>query len=230
MTLEANMARELGRGRGGGHDRLRRPRPRPQPDAEQKDLAERHPQPWGGRHPGLPRRSHPDHRALLPVRARDPQVCRLLPGRFPGGPARRRPPAAGRRRPGGHRGLPALPEDAACARMSPASTSAALRAGRAPSTRRPRARRDLGPRRPRPRRRRPAKSRTAFRILPVLPGLEPDTDVPLTAEDRTAMNAIWEYARNQLYRPDENISRCRRASWGCEGLGGANLRTTRDLR
>jgi hypothetical protein len=46
---------------------------------------------------------------------------------------------------------------------------------------------------------------TVFRILPVLPGLEPDTDVLLTAKDRTAMNAIWEYARNQLYRPDEDI-------------------------
>ncbi len=46
---------------------------------------------------------------------------------------------------------------------------------------------------------------TAFRILPVFPGLEPATDVPLTAEDRSAMNAIWEYARSQLYRPDENI-------------------------
>jgi poly-gamma-glutamate capsule biosynthesis protein CapA/YwtB (metallophosphatase superfamily) len=46
---------------------------------------------------------------------------------------------------------------------------------------------------------------TVFRILPVLPGLEPDTDVLLTAEDRTAMNAIWEYARNKLYRPDEDI-------------------------
>ncbi len=50
-----------------------------------------------------------------------------------------------------------------------------------------------------------ASKTPAFRILPVLPGLEPDTDVPLTAEDRAAMNAIWEYARNLLYRPDENI-------------------------
>ena len=49
------------------------------------------------------------------------------------------------------------------------------------------------------------KGPTVFRILPVLPGLEPDTDVPLTAEDRKAMNAIWEYARNTLYRPDEDI-------------------------
>ena len=50
-----------------------------------------------------------------------------------------------------------------------------------------------------------ASKTAAFRILPVLPGLEPDTDVPLTGEDRAAMNAIWEYARNLLNRPDENI-------------------------
>jgi poly-gamma-glutamate capsule biosynthesis protein CapA/YwtB (metallophosphatase superfamily) len=46
---------------------------------------------------------------------------------------------------------------------------------------------------------------TTFRILPVLPGLEPRTDVPLTASDRSAMAAIWETARGQLYRPDEGI-------------------------
>jgi hypothetical protein len=45
-----------------------------------------------------------------------------------------------------------------------------------------------------------------YRILPVLPGLEPATDVPLTDEDRQRMSAIYEYARNQLYRPDENIT------------------------
>lgn len=46
---------------------------------------------------------------------------------------------------------------------------------------------------------------TAFRILPVLPGLDPASDIPLTVEDRARMGAIWEYARNQLYRPDEDI-------------------------
>lgn len=50
-----------------------------------------------------------------------------------------------------------------------------------------------------------ASKTAAFRILPVLPGLEPETDVPLTSEDRAAMNSIWEYARNLLNRPDENI-------------------------
>lgn len=44
-----------------------------------------------------------------------------------------------------------------------------------------------------------------FRILPILPGVEPDTDVALTDDDRTRMSAIWEYTRTQLYRPDEDI-------------------------
>ena len=47
---------------------------------------------------------------------------------------------------------------------------------------------------------------TTFRILPVLPGLDPKSDVPLAADDRSAMAAIWEKARSLLYRPDEDIS------------------------
>jgi poly-gamma-glutamate capsule biosynthesis protein CapA/YwtB (metallophosphatase superfamily) len=49
-------------------------------------------------------------------------------------------------------------------------------------------------------------TKTVFRILPVLPGLDPDTDVVLTAEDKARMATIWEYAWNRLYRPDERIS------------------------
>jgi poly-gamma-glutamate synthesis protein (capsule biosynthesis protein) len=45
-----------------------------------------------------------------------------------------------------------------------------------------------------------------YRILPVLPLLEPNTDVPLTAEDRQKMAQVWEDARSLQYRPDENIS------------------------
>jgi hypothetical protein len=40
----------------------------------------------------------------------------------------------------------------------------------------------------------------------VLPGLEPDTDVPLTADDKQRMTQIWEEARALLYRPDEKMS------------------------
>jgi len=44
-----------------------------------------------------------------------------------------------------------------------------------------------------------------YRILPVLPGVEPNTDVPLTGSDRARMTAVWEEARSSLYRPDEQI-------------------------
>jgi poly-gamma-glutamate capsule biosynthesis protein CapA/YwtB (metallophosphatase superfamily) len=46
---------------------------------------------------------------------------------------------------------------------------------------------------------------TTFRILPVLLGLEPTSDVPLSAVDKQRMGQISEYFRGQLYRPDENI-------------------------
>ncbi len=45
-----------------------------------------------------------------------------------------------------------------------------------------------------------------FRVLPVLPGVEPDTDIPLTADDKARMSTIWNYVREQLYRPDEDIT------------------------
>ena len=45
-----------------------------------------------------------------------------------------------------------------------------------------------------------------YRVLPVLPGLEPATDIPLTSADRQRMAQIWEQARTLIYRPDENIS------------------------
>jgi len=45
-----------------------------------------------------------------------------------------------------------------------------------------------------------------YRILPVFPLLEPDTDVPLTADDRQRMAQLWEDARGLLYRPNENIA------------------------
>lgn len=45
-----------------------------------------------------------------------------------------------------------------------------------------------------------------YRVLPVLPGLEPVTDIPLTVEDRERMAQIWEHMRELLYRPDEGIA------------------------
>jgi poly-gamma-glutamate capsule biosynthesis protein CapA/YwtB (metallophosphatase superfamily) len=44
-----------------------------------------------------------------------------------------------------------------------------------------------------------------YRILPVLPGLEPETDAPLTAEDEERMNQVWEELNEMLYRPNEDI-------------------------
>jgi poly-gamma-glutamate capsule biosynthesis protein CapA/YwtB (metallophosphatase superfamily) len=45
-----------------------------------------------------------------------------------------------------------------------------------------------------------------YRVLPVLPGLEPATDVALTNLDRQRMAQEWNDFRRNLYRPDENIS------------------------
>jgi len=44
-----------------------------------------------------------------------------------------------------------------------------------------------------------------YRVLPVLPGLEPETDVVLTEADRSRMAQVWEELRAVLYRPDEDI-------------------------
>jgi poly-gamma-glutamate synthesis protein (capsule biosynthesis protein) len=45
-----------------------------------------------------------------------------------------------------------------------------------------------------------------YRVLPVMPGLEPETDVALTDQDKQRMAQIWNETRELLYRPDENIS------------------------
>lgn len=47
--------------------------------------------------------------------------------------------------------------------------------------------------------------KAAFRVLPVIPGLDPETDLPLTDADRGRMIRVWEDMRALLYRPDENI-------------------------
>jgi poly-gamma-glutamate capsule biosynthesis protein CapA/YwtB (metallophosphatase superfamily) len=45
-----------------------------------------------------------------------------------------------------------------------------------------------------------------YRVLPVLPGSQPDTDTIITAGDEERMAAVWEDVRDLLYRPDEDIS------------------------
>ncbi len=51
-----------------------------------------------------------------------------------------------------------------------------------------------------------AQGKTAYRVLPILPGLEPDTDVPLSDADRQRMAEVWEELRPLLYSPNEGIS------------------------
>jgi poly-gamma-glutamate capsule biosynthesis protein CapA/YwtB (metallophosphatase superfamily) len=50
------------------------------------------------------------------------------------------------------------------------------------------------------------ESPARYRVLPVLPGVEPQTDIPPTAEERERMAGVWEELRDILYRPDENIA------------------------
>lgn len=44
-----------------------------------------------------------------------------------------------------------------------------------------------------------------YRILPVLPGLDPGSDVPISLADNQRMDQVWEELGAMLYRPDENI-------------------------
>jgi hypothetical protein len=44
-----------------------------------------------------------------------------------------------------------------------------------------------------------------YRILPVLPGLDPNSDVPLSLADNQRMDQVWEELGPLLYRPDELI-------------------------
>ncbi len=52
----------------------------------------------------------------------------------------------------------------------------------------------------------PGESSEQFRVLPVLLGSQPDTDIELTADDEERMTAIWQEARDMLYRPGQDIS------------------------
>jgi poly-gamma-glutamate synthesis protein (capsule biosynthesis protein) len=49
------------------------------------------------------------------------------------------------------------------------------------------------------------KSPARYRVLPVVPGREPKTDVPLTSAEEERMSTVWDELRDMLYRPDENI-------------------------
>lgn len=45
-----------------------------------------------------------------------------------------------------------------------------------------------------------------YRVLPVLPWSQPETDTVLTQDDRERMNRVWDELRGHVYRPDENIA------------------------
>lgn len=49
------------------------------------------------------------------------------------------------------------------------------------------------------------QGKTSYRVVPVLPGLQPNTDIPLTASDQKEMNRVWEEARLLISNPNENI-------------------------
>jgi len=50
------------------------------------------------------------------------------------------------------------------------------------------------------------QSPARYRILPVLPGLEPNTDTALSNYDEERMSVVWEDLRGLLYKPDERIT------------------------
>lgn len=50
-----------------------------------------------------------------------------------------------------------------------------------------------------------AQNRALYRVVPVLPGLQPMTDIPLTEADEERMDQVWEELNQMLYRPDEDI-------------------------
>jgi poly-gamma-glutamate capsule biosynthesis protein CapA/YwtB (metallophosphatase superfamily) len=49
------------------------------------------------------------------------------------------------------------------------------------------------------------QSTVRYRVLPVLPGSQPETDTALTTAEEERMAQVWEELRALLYRPDENI-------------------------
>jgi poly-gamma-glutamate synthesis protein (capsule biosynthesis protein) len=50
-----------------------------------------------------------------------------------------------------------------------------------------------------------AQTPVRYRVLPVLPWLEPVSDVPVSEADEQRMTGVWEELREMLYLPDEGI-------------------------
>jgi poly-gamma-glutamate capsule biosynthesis protein CapA/YwtB (metallophosphatase superfamily) len=49
------------------------------------------------------------------------------------------------------------------------------------------------------------QSPVRYRVLPVIPGSQPNTDTTITAADQERMNQVWDELRKALYRPDDDI-------------------------
>jgi len=56
-----------------------------------------------------------------------------------------------------------------------------------------------------------------YRLLPVLPGLAPNTDIPPTLAEEVRMSQVWEELSYLLYRPDEGIVPLDPALLGLDG-------------
>ncbi len=56
--------------------------------------------------------------------------------------------------------------------------------------------------------------RVTYRVLPVLPGVDPDSDIPASSADQARMTQVWEELRPLLYRPNENIAPITRGDLG----------------
>lgn len=51
-----------------------------------------------------------------------------------------------------------------------------------------------------------SKGKKNYRVLPVLPGLEPTTDLAISTDDKERMSRVWEELRLLLYSPNEGIT------------------------
>jgi hypothetical protein len=59
----------------------------------------------------------------------------------------------------------------------------------------------------------PVAGQDQWRVLPVLPGVEPLTDVPLSAASRARMAQVWEEVKAQVDNPASRITACSAADF-----------------
>lgn len=59
----------------------------------------------------------------------------------------------------------------------------------------------------------PVAGQDQWRVVPVLPGVEPVTDVPLNAASRARMAQVWEEVKAQVDNPASRITACSAADF-----------------